>query len=82
MKYDDLTQCIYRALAAKWDAQGEGVGWMPKAQLGDLGSGPDERWHGPDTDLSQILVYRLQLYSHSSNPLSSTFPKNSYLHKI
>ena len=55
---------------------------MPKAQLGALGSGPDERRHGPDTDLSQTLVYRLQLCSHSSNLLSSTFPKNSYLHKI
>lgn len=30
--------------------RGEGVGWVPKAQLGALGSGPDERRHGPDTD--------------------------------
>lgn len=50
MKYDDPNFMYLKSPGCQVGDDREREGWVPKAQLGALGSGPDERRHGPDTD--------------------------------
>ena len=74
MKYDGLIQCKDPRLPSGMHRV-RAVGWMPKDQFEDLGSGPDERWQGPETDLSQTLGLQTPALFSRFPPPFLYFPK-------